>query len=144
VESWMITLAGLIISFIGMIVIGKYKTEQNEKTIVEHKREFNDRMKKIEECSKEHDKEDVKVHGAIFAKIDKLSEEQAQHKVRLHNAPNMEQVRNEFVSKEMFAQMQKHMDEKIDSLGKSIEKSLGMVLSNQMDMASKLEKMKDR
>ncbi len=116
IESWMISLAISIVGLIAMIAVGKYKTEQN----------------KIELDA------EIDARKAISKKLDTVAEIVTEHKVRLHNVPSMEHVRNEFMSKEMFKQFEKHIDDKFDTMGKSLIK-LG---SNQELILEKLDKMK--
>ncbi len=85
-----------------MIAVGKYKTDEN-KTDIESER---------------------KARQALGGKVDELKDEVTTHKVKLANAPSMEQVRSEFVSKEMFKQMEKHMDGKFETLENGIDKIL--------------------
>lgn len=119
IQSWMVSLLITIGGLVAMMAVGRYKTEQNQKEI------------EAEKTARE---------SAILAmgkKLDKSVEELAEYKVRLHNAPSMEDVRKEFVSKEMFRQMEKHIDGQFDSLGKFLEK-----LSGNQDKI--LDKLKDK
>lgn len=65
-----------------------------------------------------------KVEEAYGKKIDIQAKELVELKTKLANVPTMEEVRNEFVSKEMFKQMEKHMDEKFSKLEYGINKIL--------------------
>ncbi len=112
-ESWQVSVIIGVITYISIFVTLKNKTEQNTSDIKDL-RDKNDR----------HKKEDYILHGKIFYKLDDVSQEIATHKVRLANAPTMEQVRTEFVTKEMFKQMEKHIDEKFDKLENGIDKIL--------------------
>ena len=112
IESWMVSLVFSIGGVIAVLAIGKYKTEQNQKEIEDER----------------------KARVAVGIKLDKVTEEVAEHKVRLHNAPSMEDVRKEFVSKEMFKQMEKHIDGRFDNLGKSLEQ----IFDNQSKMLAEL------
>ena len=113
IESWMISLVISFIGLVAMMAVGKYKTEQNQKEIETEKQ----------------------AREVIGRKLDKATEEMAEYKVRLHNAPSMEDVRREFVSKEMFKQMEKHIDGQFETLGKSLEK----LFENQNKMVETLK-----
>ena len=112
-ESWMISLAIAICASIATFITIKNSATQNAKDI-----------EKIQETSIQHKREEDKLHIALFEKIDKANETLAEHKVKLGASPTMENVRAEFVSKEMFKQMEKHIDEKFDKLESGIEKIL--------------------
>jgi len=111
--SSLISLFVGVVTYVSIIVTMKNKGDVNQKDI-EKAQENHDTYKIANE----------KIHSKMFDKIDELNTEIAEHKVRLGNAPNMEQVRAEFVSKEMFKQMEKHIDEKFDKLENGIEKIL--------------------
>lgn len=112
-ESWQVSIILGLITYISIFVTVRNKTDQHTKDI-----------EKLQEGSANHKKDDEKLHSKMFDKIDELNTEIAEHKVRLGNAPTMEQVRAEFVSKEMFKQMEKHIDEKFDKLESGIDKIL--------------------
>ncbi len=63
----------------------------------------------------------LKGHGD---KIDSHSESLVAHQVEIKSTVTMKEVRAEFVSKELFKQMEKHIDEKFDKLENGIEKIL--------------------
>ena len=100
IESWMISLLISIIGLIAVLAVGKYKTEANERAIETER----------------------KARQAIGDKLDKISEEVVAHNARTIGVPTMEDVRKEFVSKEMFRQMEKHIDTKFDDMGKLLNK----------------------
>lgn len=99
IESWMVSLIISIVGLIAMISVGKYKTETNERAI-ENER---------------------KAREAIGAKLDKANEELIEHKTKIQNSTTMEDVRKEFVSKEMFRQMEKHIDSKFNDVIKQMD-----------------------
>lgn len=149
--SWLISVVIAIVGYIAMAVTVKNKTEQNSKDIEAIRKEHKESVSVIGSKMDDHFKEDDVIHGRIFGKLDKASEELATHKVQLANSPSMEQVRNEFVSKEMFKQLEKNIDskidttekhllDKVDTMGKSINETLQRVLSNQSDLSSKLDR----
>ena len=115
IESWMVSLIVSIVGVIAVLAVGKYKTEQNQKDL--------------------NDEKAARI--SIGTELKDVKEEMAEYKVRLHNAPSMEDVRKEFVSKEMFRQMEKHIDGKFESMGKSLEK----IFDNQNKM---MEVIKDK
>lgn len=141
-EAWHVMVIINGIALIATFVTNKNKTDQNTKDIAEHKKEINDKIDKMLDDAKSHKKEDDVVHGKMFDKIDKALEQLVAQQVQINATPTMEQVRTEFVSKEMFKQMEKHIDDRIDNLGKSVEKGFNQIMSNQMDMASKIEKLR--
>lgn len=112
-ESWMISLGIGLLTYVSMFVTLKNKTDQHGSDI-----------KEIREKNERHKKEDDILRSKMFDKLDDVNQELATHKVRLGNAPTMEQVRAEFVTKEMFKQMEKHIDEKFDKVESGIEKIL--------------------
>ena len=112
-ESWMISVAIGALTYFSMLVTMKNKTDQHSLDI-----------KEIKGKGERHKKEDDILHGRMFDKLDEVNKELATHKVFIGNAPTMEQVRNEFVTKEMFKQMEKHIDEKFDKLENGIDKIL--------------------
>lgn len=149
--SWLISIVIAVIGYIAMAVTVKNKTEQNSKDIEANKTECKEAITAINGKLESHFKEDDVIHGRIFGKLDKASEELATHKVQLANSPSMEQVRNEFVSKEMFKQLEKNIDhkidttekhlvDKVDTMGKSINETLQRVLANQGELAYKLDR----
>lgn len=71
-----------------------------------------------------------RVEEAFGKKIDFQAKELVELKTKLANVPTMEEVRGEFVSKEMFKQLEKHMDEKFDTVQSGIDKIL-----NKLDKA---------
>lgn len=65
-----------------------------------------------------------RVEEAFGKKIDFQAKELVELKTKLANVPTMEEVRVEFVSKEMFNQMKEHIDEKFDRVESGIDKIL--------------------
>jgi len=89
-ESWMISVAVGVLTYFSMLITMKNKTDQHSLDI-----------KEIKEKGERHKKEDDILHGKMFDKLDEVNKELATHKVFIGNAPTMEQVRNEFVTKEI-------------------------------------------
>jgi phosphopantetheine adenylyltransferase len=123
IESWMVS---LIIAFIGAVssfaVIKQKVNEGGSKD-----REQDDRLKTLEKFMNEKTPfldHLSKVENAYGKKLDDHSNALVEVKEKITQAPTMTEVRNEFVSKEMFKQMEKHIDEKFDKLENGIEKIL--------------------
>lgn len=57
-----------------------------------------------------------KSENAIFNKLDNYGKDIVALQQKVGQAPTMKEVRDEFVSKEMFKQLEKHMDEKFSKL----------------------------
>jgi len=112
-ESWMVSVIIGALTYFSMLVTMKNKTDQHSLDI-----------KEIKEKDERHKKEDDNLHAKLFDKINELNKEVSRHKVIIANSPTMEQVRNEFVTKEMFKQMEKHIDEKFDKVENGVDKIL--------------------
>ena len=129
-ENWvaivcaLFTLASGIGTYVAVIVTVKNKTDQNNKDIIELKTQHLKDIDEIRKTAIRHHEIDEALHTKFFDKLDAINEVITEHKTRISNAPTMEQVRVEFVSKEMFKQMEKHIDEKFDKLENGIEKIL--------------------
>ena len=120
----MISIGISVITVIGVLAVQRYKTDANSDDIKSNRKACSIQNEKMITKLEDHNKEDDNVHNSMFKKLDTLSEKIAEHKIQLANAPTMEMVRTEFVSKEMFKQMEKHMDEKFTKLENGIEKIL--------------------
>ena len=68
-----------------------------------------------------------KVEEAQGKKLDCQAKELIELKTKLANTPSMKEVREEFVSKEVYLQMEKHMDEKFAGLQNGISEILKTV-----------------
>ena len=66
----------------------------------------------------------LQVESSLFEKIDSHAESLISLKERVGQVPSMEDVRGVFVPKEMFSQMQRHMDEKFGHVEKALAKIL--------------------
>ena len=122
-ESWMIS---LVIAFIGVIssfaVIKQKVNEGGSKD-----KEQDHRLKDLEKFMNE--KQPLLVHlskieHAYGKKLDEHSSAIVAVKEKITQAPTMKEVRDEFVSKEMFKQMEKHIDEKFDRVELGLSKIL--------------------
>jgi len=112
-ESWQVSVIIGVITYISMFVTIRNKTDQHGGDI-----------KELKDKHEKHRKEEENLHSKMFDKLDDINQEIATHKVRLGSAPSMEQVRAEFVTKEMFKQMEKHIDDKFDRLEAGLTKIL--------------------
>ncbi len=65
-----------------------------------------------------------KSENAIFNKLDNYGKDIVTLQQKVGQAPTMKEVRDEFVSKEMFKQLEKHMDEKFSKLERGLEEIL--------------------
>jgi len=118
------TLVTGIGTYVASIVTVRNKTEQNNKDISDLKAQHIKDIDEVRKSSIRHHEADELLHSKLFEKLDGINETITEHKTRLGNAPSMEQVRAEFVSKEMFKQMEKHIDEKFDKVENGIDKIL--------------------
>ncbi len=71
-----------------------------------------------------------KVEEAYGKKIDCQAKELIELKTKLASVPSMKEVRAEFVSKEVYLQMEKHIDEKFAGLQNGIKQILDEVKTN--------------
>ena len=123
IEGWMVSLIIALIGVISSFSVIKQKvneggskdTEQDERLKVLEKF-MNEKTPFLDHLSK--------VENAYGKKLDEHSNALVEVKEKITQAPTMTEVRNEFVSKEMFKQMEKHIDEKFDKLENGIEKIL--------------------
>jgi hypothetical protein len=60
----------------------------------------------------------------MFRKFDEVKEEQAKAREEILLRPTTKEVRDIYVSKEVFIQMQKHIDDKFDDLKHDMKKIL--------------------
>ena len=117
IEGWMIEVAIAAACYGAIFVTVKNKGEQTQKEVDEVKARS------------------MKLDDKFEDKIDSIMIDLAKYKARLDAAPSMEAVNAGFVSKEMFKQMEKHIDERFDGLGKS----LASIEGNQTRIFEKLE-----
>ena len=122
-ESWMVSIAVALVGVVSTFAVLRSNVNRLNETNKEQE-------KKIEQLERfRNEKSPViahlsKVEGLMFAKIDSHSEALTSLKEQVSQAPSMKEVRDEFVTKELFLQMQKHMDEKFDNLDKGLAKIL--------------------
>lgn len=125
IESWMINL------FLGLVTFAAawgYTKSRVQSLVDENKTQF-EQIEALQEFKNKNQPvidHLSKVEEAYGKKIDMLGKEVVELKTKLANVPTMEQVRSEFVTKEMFKQMEKHIDEKFGDqkimLGKILDK----------------------
>ena len=94
----------------------KNKTEQ---VIVELQKFKNETVPAIEHYSR--------IEVGYGKKIDYQAQEITKLNQQISQAPTMKEVREEFVTKEMYKQMQKHIDEKFDKMEVSQDKTNEML-----------------
>ena len=108
-------------------------------------------MKNKIEVLLESNKEKDKKVDALHKRMDTHGDDIVKLNTRAELSMTAKDVDDKYVSKEIFKQMEKnidnkmeslekHLSEKVETMGKSIEKALNQVLVNQMSMSDKLEK----
>ena len=101
-ESWMVSLAIAVAGGIATFAITKNRVDNNDKQILTIL-------------------SDVK---EIKNKLSSHSELLSEHNIKIQTGASMKEVRAEFVSKEMFKQLEKHMDEKFSRVERGISEIL--------------------
>ena len=129
IEGWMISLFIAVVTLVSSYAVMKANVAKSSKTIDtlvdENKilKEFmNSKLPLLNHLSKKENFTD--------GKIESMGKEIVELRTQLAQVPTMKDVRKEFVSKEIFLQMEKHMDEKFDGLQVMLMK----VLANQEKM----------
>jgi len=133
IEGWMISLLIAIITLVASYAVMKSNVAKSAKTIdtlVNENKVLNDFMTSKAPLLNHLSKKENFVDG----KIEEMGKEIVEIRTQMAQVPTMKNVRDEFVSKELFRQMEKHMDEKFDGLQVMLMK----VLANQERMDSKL------
>lgn len=122
-ESWMVSVVVALVGVVSTFAVLRSNVHRLNETNKEQ-------GKKLEELEKFRNESAPviahlsKVEDSMFAKIDSHSESLTALKEQVGQVPSMKEVRDEFVTKELFLQMQKHMDEKFDHLDKGLGKIL--------------------
>jgi len=134
IESWMISAIISISAVVATFAVLKQKVadsiiRDNEQDLrfKEFKNKLDDdliELQKFQNESKPHLEHLSRVEQALTKKLDFHSENITRLNQQISQAPTMKEVRDEFVSKEMFHQMQKHIDEKFDKLEMGLAKIL--------------------
>jgi len=123
VESWMVSIGFALVTLVAGYAVmrsnvskGMLATAKQDEKIEVLEKFMNEKKPLLDHLSR--------VEEAFGKKIDIHSREIVELKTKLANVPTMEEVRNEFVSKEMFKQMEKHIDEKFDKVENGLDKIL--------------------
>lgn len=122
-ESWMITLGGIVIT----LIAGYAVMRSNVSKGIEADKAQDAKIEALEKFMNEQSPvlaHYSKVEEAYGKKLDFHAKELVEVKTKLGQAPTMKEVREEFVSKEVFLQMEKHIDEKFAGLQGGIDKIL--------------------
>ena len=112
-ESWIVSVVVALVGVVSTFAVMRSNVHRLNETNKEQ-------AKKLEELEKFRNENAPviahlsKVEDSMFAKIDSHSESLTSLKEQVGQVPSMKEVRDEFVTKELFLQMQKHMDEKFD------------------------------
>lgn len=109
IESWVITVFLTAAAVISLFAVMRYRVDANERL---------------------SDKNDSEIHKRLEAfgkKIDEHSESLREHDVKIQQAPTMKEVRQEFVTKELFQQHKDHLDRQFEQLGKHLDSSVGEI-----------------
>jgi hypothetical protein len=123
VEDWMVSLGIALVGLVSTFAVLRNKVNDSEardkkqdEKIAELNKFMNEKAPFLDHLSR--------AENAFGQKIDIHSKEIIELKTKMANIPTMNEVRSEFVSKEMFKQMEKHIDEKFDKLENGIDKIL--------------------
>ena len=117
--SLFIALAGVIGTFAVMknkVNEGGTKDKEQDTRLKELEKFMNEKAPLLEHLSK--------VENAFGKKLDEHAGAIVAVKEKITQAPTMKEVRDEFVTKEMFKQMEKHIDEKFDRVEMGLSKIL--------------------
>lgn len=119
----MITIALVFAGVVSTFAVMKYMISKNEEAGKKRDEKqdifekfMNEKAPLLDHLSKTEDE--------MRKQISKQSENITSLKEKISQAPSMKEVRDEFVSKEMFKQMEKHMDGKFDMLQEGQNKIL--------------------
>lgn len=96
----MLSLAIAVVSVVGVFAVTRYITTENAKRI-----------------------------DAIGRKVDEHSEVISEHKIIVSNAVTMEQVDSKFLTRDLFAAHEKHIDQRFHSLEKKLDNGFEEVKS---------------
>jgi len=134
IESWMISAAISISTVIATFAVLRHKVNDsiirdNEQDLrfKEFKNKLDDELQELQKFkneSKPHLEHLSRVEQAITKKLDFHSESITKLNQQITQAPTMKEVKEEFVSKELFKQLEKHIDEKFDKLEMGLSKIL--------------------
>jgi len=133
-ESWMVSLGISVVAVVSTFAVLRQKVADSIVRDQEQDIRFKEFTIKLDETiaelqkfknkSEPHLEHLSRVEQALTKKLDLHSENITKLNQQISQAPTMKEVRDEFVSKEMFHQMQKHIDEKFDKLEMGLTKIL--------------------
>ena len=122
-ESWMVSLVIALVGVVSSFAVirqkvneGGNKDQEQDKRLTELEKFMNEKNPMLNHFSK--------IEEGYGKKLDNHSRDITELQQKITQTPTMTEVRNEFVTKEMFKQMEKHIDEKFDKLESGIEKIL--------------------
>lgn len=122
-ESWMVSLVIALVGVVSSFAVirqkvneGGNKDQEQDKRLTELEKFMNEKNPMLNHFSK--------IEEGYGKKLNKHSMDITELQQKITQTPTMTEVRNEFVTKEMFKQMEKHIDEKFDKLENGIEKIL--------------------
>lgn len=122
-ESWMVSLVIALVGVVSSFAVirqkvneGGNKDQEQDKRLTELEKFMNEKNPMLNHFSK--------IEEAYGKKLDNHSRDITELQQKITQTPTMTEARNEFVTKEMFKQMEKHIDEKFDKLESGIEKIL--------------------
>ena len=114
-ESWMVTGVSILCMLVGQFALNKYQIGETKSqvrklfTLTDGLSEFmNTNTPVLNHFSKIED-----IHNK---KLENQSSDIVELKTKLNTVPTMKEVKDEFLSKEMFKQFEKHMDSKFEGL----------------------------
>ena len=122
-ESWIVSVAIALVGVVSVFAVMR----ANVNSLNEENKEQAKKLEQLEKFKSENVpviKHLSNVENLAFKKIDNHSNLLTSLREQIGQVPSMREVRDEFVTKELFLQMQKHMDEKFDHLDKGLGKIL--------------------
>jgi len=114
-ESWMISLGIASAGVIGTFAVLRSKVFEN----IELYKKQDERLYTLEIFMNEKApllEHLSKTENSIFTKLDNYGKDIVTLQQKISQAPSMKEVRDEFVTKEMYLQMKEHIDEKFTRL----------------------------
>ncbi len=126
-ESWMISLIIVIAGVVSTFAVIRQKVNEGgdkdfeqDKRLTNLEKFMNEKTPMINHLINHFNK----TEEAYGKKLENHSTRLTELQEKITQTPTMNEVRTEFVTKEMFKQMEKHIDEKFDKLESGIEKIL--------------------
>jgi len=122
-QGWEISLFIAVSGVVGSFAVirnkvneGGTKDSEQDKRLKELEQFMNEKRPLLQHLSK--------VENAFGKKLDEHGNSIVELNQKVTQSPTMKEVRDEFVSKEMFKQMEKHIDEKFDRVEMGLSKIL--------------------